>query len=319
MKKALIIIVVFAVAVGLFFVFKSDKGDKESQKVASFRVAVLDTDVSRKEASEEEFVKIEKEAEAVAGDQLKTSTTGRATILQPNDTIASLGKNSIITLAVINSTGGSRIKLESGDIWSKVKRLSGQDYEIETENMVAAVRGTAFAMRFYGSISELLVFEGAVRAKVKDPKTGQLNPLLEMDVFAGFKFKADNQKLPETSNDLEREVINAADLELEIIKDNLIVLDEPFKLIRRVNSPPAKGLQQKIITPAIIKQFRTIEPSPTPTVRPTSTPALSSTPTPTPTISPKQLKEPMPTPTPTPASIPYYYYQLQNDSLQQVF
>lgn len=316
MKKALIVITVFVAAVGLFFVFKSVGDNKGPERVASFRVAVLDTDVSRKQASGEEFIKIEKEAEAFAGDQLKTSTTGRATILQPNDTIANLGKNTTITLAAIDPTGGSRIKLESGDIWSKIKRLSGQDYEVETENMVAAVRGTAFAVRFYGTISELFVFEGTVRAKVKDYKTGQLNPLLEIDIFAGFKLKIDSQKLPETSNDLERGVINGVDLEPEIIKNNLATLDEPFKLIQVVDSPPTKTQIQQTAVPKVIKPILTKEPSPTPTNKPTPTPTLTPTSTTTP-VSTKKLEEPTPTPTPTP--VPYRYYQLQNDGFQEVF
>lgn len=274
MKHVLIVATIFIAAVGLFFMFKSDNGSEAPDKVASFRVAVLDTDVSKKQAEEQEFSKIEKETEAFAGDQLKTSITGRATILQPNDAIASLGKNTTITLAAIDPDGGSKIKLESGDIWSKIKRLSGQDYEVETENMVAAVRGTAFAVRFYGSGSDLLVLEGIVRAKVKDPKTSQIIPGLEIEVKTGFKISIDSKNLPKILSDIKIKAITADDLEPDIIKDNLDTLEKPFELIVKPTSSPSPVTTRLVIPTKSIDPISTVKPtpSPTPTIRPTPTP-----------------------------------------------
>lgn len=317
MKSFLILLAVIVVAVSLFFVFKSREDNEESGQVASFQVAVLDTDVSKKQTQEADFIKIEKEAEAFVGDQLQTSATGRATILRPNNTIASLGKNSTITLVAIDPAGGSKIKLEGGDIWSKIKRLAGQDYEVETENMVAAVRGTAFAVRFYGMISELFVLEGTVRAKVKDPKTGQIIPGLETEVKAGFKIYIDSKNLPRILADIKIKAITIDDLELDIIEDNLDTLDEAFELTT-ASPVPTKSPVQQTTTPAPTKLTETAEPSPTSTVRTTPTPSPTLTNTPTP-VSTKKLEEPTPTPTPTPTPAPYRYYQLQNDSLQEVF
>jgi len=59
-----------------------------------------------------------------------------------------------------------KLKQEKGKTWNKITKLTGtRDYEVETPNTVATVRGTAFYIKVGDEKDEIIVAEGVVKVK----------------------------------------------------------------------------------------------------------------------------------------------------------
>ena len=261
-------------------------------------LVVLAPEVFIKNLGDTDFVRIEKQAKVEEGSEVKTSSTGRATVRFPNGTISNLTKDTSIILKELSIDGNkSRIEILAGGIWSKIENILGKGdvYEIETENMVASVRGTVFASKFVSHISSIYVLENKVGVKVKNPKTKEV---LE-DVFnfiqveEGEKTSVDTNKLPTKSNPLKKSLITKDDLDQELIKENLggeylereSIQKLFLKLIQAISPNPTstnKTLNQSTdsgatnsSSPVLIQQVSTFTPTPTPT--PTPVPKPEST------------------------------------------
>lgn len=258
------------------------------------RIAVLDNDVLLKNLDNAEFNKIEKESNASEGSEIKTSSSGRASLLYPNATIANLAESShLIIKNLENNSKRSKLRLVVGGIWSKIENIlgTGDAYEIETENMVASVRGTIFAVEFHDGVSWIASFENKIIVTAINPKTGEAIEGGIVELNAGEKTIIDNKAMPSKSNPLKQSLITAVDLERKIVKNNIINF---------LNTPSVK---------VIWVRLKQASPLPTPTPKPDSISSPQATPSPTPSlvIKPKTIQaisSPTPTPIPTPEPKP---------------
>lgn len=263
-----------------------------------FVVVPLDSDVLKKEELDTDFVKIEQQANFREGSSLKTTSTGRASLLYPDGGVTKLGRNSYVVLATLQDKGKkSKIKIFGGGIWSKVENiLDDESYEVESENMVASVRGTIFGIEISSETTSIYTFEHTIRITPKN-KDGKLLENLALDVNSGEKVIITDRDILKNKK-ASKQKITIQDLEKEIIKDNLVgdILErsDVKKLLNSLKvspSPSPKPSYTPTLTPKLTPTS-TISAKPTPTPIPTSMP----TPTPTPTL--------MPTPTPTPTPVP---------------
>ncbi|MBI2626885.1 MAG: FecR domain-containing protein [Parcubacteria group bacterium] len=250
---------------------------------------VLASEVFIKNPGDADFVRIEKQAKIKEGSEIKTSSTGRATVRFPNGTISNLTRDTSIILKELSTDGNkSRIQILAGGIWSKIENILGKGdvYEIETENMVASVRGTIFASKLIDHISSIYVLENKVGVKVKNPKT---NEILE-DVFnfiqveEGEKTSVNTNKLPTKANPLKKSLITKDDLDQELIKENL----------------GGEYLERESIQKLFLKLIQAISPNPTSsnnTLKPLTSSSVTSSPS-------SVLIQPVSTPTPTPTPVP---------------
>ena len=101
------------------------------------------------------------------GDVIETGADGRVELLIATGTQLRIGPGARAELREASAEGGRfRLKLAVGNLWAHVaKLLTGDRFEIETENGVAGVRGTEFTVEAAtGGADDLLrVYEGAVQ------------------------------------------------------------------------------------------------------------------------------------------------------------
>lgn len=86
-----------------------------------------------------------------------------------------------------------RLKLFSGKIWSKVARLASEsEFNVETTNSIAGVRGTEFGIN--GSGTELIVLSGKVAARQKKESEPELSDATTVSswIFSGKTDIADS-------------------------------------------------------------------------------------------------------------------------------
>jgi|GEM_PF-3363621 len=181
MKRLLFFLVSLCVIVGGFFVWRMMSNKQtpipsERTKVqnnASFTVTPLNYQVYTANASNpSDFSEIQQATLVQTGAHIKTNAMGRALIEGIHNTL--LDTNTQVTLEQADLvTNQTKIKLEIGNIWSRIKKLTdkGQYYEIETQNARASVRGTSFGMFVRGKETWLMVTDGAVRFVPLKPTT----------------------------------------------------------------------------------------------------------------------------------------------------
>lgn len=271
-------ILIYGISVGIVvivMVFVSISRNKTSEvlpspPVSRFVLAVLEPEVSVKDSADADFVEVKKEMDVREGEQIKTDQTGRAAILYPNGHVADIGVSSTLILKNLENEGNQSIlRLIGGSIRSKLQNIlnKGDFYQVETENMVASVRGTDFLVTFFAGISTVLVYENEVEVQAIDSKTSQPIEGGFVKLFAGEKTLVDSANLPS--------------------------LKKPLKKTK--NGPP----------PASVQPTAMRTPSSQPTLRPSPDSTGSSQATPTATSSPVfLLNKPVANPTPAPTPVP---------------
>jgi hypothetical protein len=138
--------------------------------------------------------------ELKAGDRLRTTEGSVASIMVYGRADVRLAENTV--LVVSEASGGEgdsyvlRWKVESGRVWSRVLRLLDMDSEFQGQSsqVVATVRGTAFALTGDASGSRLLVDHGGVLAKDRKdgkPSLAVTGQWLDFDSQGGIKDRGD--------------------------------------------------------------------------------------------------------------------------------
>lgn len=125
---------------------------------------------------------------AVSGSHVKTNATGRALLEGINTTV--LDSNTELTIATLDmQKNQTRLQLEAGNVWSRVKKLSdeGEFYEIETQHARASVRGTSFGLKREGKKLTLYVTEGVVHFTPIAPQDDTSIQYSDANVKAGQK------------------------------------------------------------------------------------------------------------------------------------
>jgi hypothetical protein len=115
------------------------------------------------------------------GDALRTARDARLELTLPDGSRLRLGPETQVLLAAGRFAGGGEgdrqvsLRLWLGRVWAKVaKRAGGESrFEVETDNAVAGVRGTSFAVVARSDLSALVkVYAGAVGVKKSSPVAG---------------------------------------------------------------------------------------------------------------------------------------------------
>ena len=264
MKLILILIGIVIVGVGGFFASSYLAGPAVTPTPilgsSDFMLAVIDKSVFLKNSDDANFKEIEGSVIVYEGSEVKTSKTGRATLLYPNGTISALDADTHIKITTLSNAGStSSIRLVSGGMWSKIKNVLGvgESYEVRTDNIVASVRGTIFATEFRNRRSTVFGLQNKVKVIVLDVKG---EPILgsDIEIESGSKVSVvlgdrEAVRQPITNEDLRKPVI-----------------DRNLETILRV-SPS--------ISPQVLSSPRQT-PTPTPTLAPVAPTQNQTTPTP---------------------------------------
>ena len=274
MKFLIITVSLVIIGIGGFFAssYLADPAVTPTPVLGSseFMLAVIDKSVFLKNPADANFKEIEGSVIVYEGSEVKTSKTGRATLLYPNDTISALDADTYIKITTLSNAGStSSIRLVSGGMWSKIKNVLGvgESYEVRTDNIVASVRGTIFVTEFRNNRSTVFVLQNKVKVSVFDVKG---EPILgsDIEIESGSKVAValgDRETIsqPITNEDLRKPVIDRN------LETTLRVSPSP--------SPQASSSPRQTVTP-------TPKPvsTPTPTLVPIAPTQNQITPTPTP-------------------------------------
>jgi len=129
------------------------------------------------------------------GYKVQTLAGSRATVVFMESTVIRLNENTEITLKNINKTSVSLIQ-QIGQTWTKMLKMSGiSDYEIETPDAVATVRGTAFAVTVQNGTSEIGVSEGVVKTDSYKIENGVHQIVASLDVGANRSLEVSSDNL----------------------------------------------------------------------------------------------------------------------------
>ncbi|HSI05276.1 MAG: FecR domain-containing protein [Myxococcota bacterium] len=107
--------------------------------------------------------------EVPMGTIIATGDDGRCSLRLPSGTLIRLGSNTRVEVASLTrgdpaAARKETIKVSVGRLWAKVTKLFGNDsrFEVQTDNAVAGVRGTAFFVETNGKQDQFVVDHGAI-------------------------------------------------------------------------------------------------------------------------------------------------------------
>lgn len=184
--------VLLVAGAALFLTVFTEKNEKRENSTLSeelpFIITVIRDTVFLKDAAAPDFAKIQREVRTWRGATIKTDSMGRALLTTGAAIHTMIDHSSELTIAEYTEDHTS-LKLFLGNLWSRVEKTfeQGEFYEIETQNAVAAVRGTSFGTRYINDTTTILVTEGVVMAMVLDPITGARVTSTEIAIPAGKK------------------------------------------------------------------------------------------------------------------------------------
>lgn len=299
-RPLLLGIAILALVAALFFVFSGsdDLAGRTPTPTPPLKAIIIpvESEVLVKQPQDVDFVVIKKETEIRADTEIKTSATGRARIFYPNGTITNVENDTYLRVKKFDNSGSqSKLRLITGSVWVKVKNVlgKGEFYEIETENVVANVRGTVFGIQFRNGTTQVIGVQHSVRVD-------GWNPGIEQAIMRVGTMVDPREKLTvsgpvtATSPAFRTDFIMPADLQNEEIKDNMIDLLEPAE----AQDPMIRGL---------IEEVRELNPNDAELIRQIELKGLLATPTPVSVqvdtsvkIEVSGLPQVRTTPTPTP-------------------
>ncbi len=127
------------------------------------------------------------------GDIVRTAPGGRASITASGRSDLRLSENTEVEVSDVNLNWAQdfvfRFNLKTGRAWSRVLRLLdlGSTYEGQTDNVVATVRGTAFALQKTGEETQLFVDHSAVVTPILGSTMGE--DVFTKDEWGSFDFE----------------------------------------------------------------------------------------------------------------------------------
>lgn len=256
-------------------------------------LVAVQSSVELKRSGQATYETISRSTSISQGDAVRTDGKGRARIKWPNGTITVVEEDSEIIITTLQDGGNkSSIQLVLGDVWAKVNRVlgTGEYYEIESDDAVAAVRGTVFRMRHRNKETSVQGIERTVRLTRKDAQ-GKRNEASAVDLPEGFVsdriVRLGQGQVSGTPIPLRR----LTDVER---KERVLqrILQEYDRLNELFSSSPTQ-------VPVASLQA-TVSSRPSPTLAPVISPLA----TPAPTLIPVTLQTPLPTPSAAPTPVP---------------
>lgn len=131
-------------------------------------VGVIDVTAERREVQQDAFVVAEDGDPLFEGDDVRTDEEGFAEVRYSDGSLTRLAPGTeftIVDLAGTSTLPEVRVRLDVGETWNRVRKVTGSEgrFEVETAVGVAAVRGTGFVVRcLVRDQCEVIVFEGEV-------------------------------------------------------------------------------------------------------------------------------------------------------------
>ncbi len=178
MKKWIFLIILFLIVGGGVWFWSL--GSLPSDETPRIVLSEATGEVLRKSGADDPFAPVGAGAELVVGDVIKTGASAMATVDFFGDSQTRLDENTELTVsaAAPESEGvGIHLKLEVGRVWSRVMRVLDLDaaFSIETNDVVATVRGTAFDVeKRPNELTTLWVSESVVEAEGKGSALGSV-------------------------------------------------------------------------------------------------------------------------------------------------
>lgn len=255
-------------------------------------LVAVQSSVELKRSGQATYETVSRSTSISQGDAVRTNASGRARIKWPNGTITVVEEDSEIVITTLQDGGNiSSIQLVLGDVWAKVNRVlgTGEYYEIESDDAVAAVRGTVFRMRHRNKETSVQGIERTVRLMRKDAQ-GRRNEASAVDLPEGFVSeriaRLGQSQASGTPIPLRR--LTDAERKERVFQR---ILQERNRLDELFSSSPTP-------VPVVSLQV-TASSRPSPTLAPVISPLA----TPAPTLIPVTLQTPTPTPTPVPVAL----------------
>jgi len=173
MKYYIYAIIAIILVLGGYFVFSSSEVSEAPAVTEPIIVSMIKKTVYLHASSTK--TEIIEPSQAAPGDLVETLNSGRALIQLQNGTLTAVDYSTKLIIKTHPDDEHTSMRLESGKVWSTVKKVfgKGEYYEIETQNAVAVVRGTSFGVSFDGVNTILEVTEGAVLSVPIDAVTGE--------------------------------------------------------------------------------------------------------------------------------------------------
>ncbi|HUQ30225.1 MAG TPA: FecR domain-containing protein [Candidatus Paceibacterota bacterium] len=279
MYKLLLVVVALSAVGGGIYLYQGTRteiepvihGQEATTTPGTITLTTLAKDVYLTQKDSLDVKKVEKTATTSTGSTVRTSATGRALLVTTQKKMV-LDHDTQITIPSENNAQVSRIVLLGGSIWSRVEKIfeKGEYYEIQTQNMVAAVRGTSFNVTYKDGVTTVEVEESAVAVTPLDPKTGARMEDKTVVIPQGKKAAVDQAKGNTTV---------VSDLTAKDKSDSWFDFNVQLEKDAEKNAPPSN----------------------VPPPAPVATPKPLPTPTPTPVVpSPTPVPPPALTPTPPP-------------------
>jgi AmiR/NasT family two-component response regulator len=164
------------------------------------------------------------------GDSVRTLAGSSATIIFLESSVLRLDESTTITISELNPTGGDSkisIEQEAGKTWTKILRLSGiSEYNIESPNTVATVRGTGFGFYvFPDGTSGVMLHEGNLTLKIFELEDGEKTILNTEKLRAGEMMQIDDS-LVEGLITVKELIAEGALLEIEPIEKMQMMRDD---------------------------------------------------------------------------------------------
>ncbi len=231
------------------------------------------------------------------GDKVKTNENGQGYIIFPDNSSVSIDINSEVQIDEVKETDNSfvvHLSQLAGRTWSRVENLfhKGSDYQVQTPNTIAAVRGTQFGCDVIPGDSTCYSIEHDINLTLKNIDSFDNTFALPEGKF----YDNDDEQKPAS----EEEILN---------KIGDLVIDDEWKTLNEcINEKSEKllGEDNKVIgflldnfkeigcgpvgeTPSVTEEPNpTSDPTtPTPSVKVTGAPTVGLTITPSPTPYPK--------------------------------
>lgn len=224
----LVFVLLFLLILGIILIFngsgKEEVLDQESQVEALLVVVKPNISIIR----EDETITVsDDEAELFDGDKVKTDETGLGYIIFSDNSLISFDKDTEIEINEYRDEDGSfviRIKQIIGRTWSRIENLLGKetDYEVETFNTVASVRGTKFGCDVTENATLCYVIKGSIKLKLKNV----LDVEDEITLEQGDSFENNDEEIKKiTSYEELLELITGIEVEDPIWQEFIDCLD----------------------------------------------------------------------------------------------
>lgn len=211
----IVFLCLFIIILALFFLLinpKIEESSEDSFQSRSVTALLVVTEPNISIIRDGETIVIEdEEADVFVKDKVKTDENGTGYIIFSDNSLLALDQNTEIEIDAFSEKEDSfeiRIKQLLGRTWSRIESLVGKDtdYELETLNTVATVRGTSFGCDIKGEVTYCYTTGGTIELTLKN----LVDILNKLTLEAGDGFENDDEKIKQ---------INSYEELLELIKE----------------------------------------------------------------------------------------------------